>query len=499
MRLMKNKKICTILASTMICLSAVNVYAKPIDELYVSDLNNNEITVKGSGFEPNSTVSLFVAQKDVNLENATEQDIQNGYFQLITVDEEGKYTHKFQFDGSTDTYKAYIGKENTQSSAIDSFGEFGLVSLTDLDTAVSNIANNVTAKDDIYDSIKDFGVVFDVDFSFFNSNSFVKEEINTIVDASREEIKTGGVGKLKEKITLVKNRRDFLESLSKVTLAVEVANILGSENYNAKYDLDLTSYNALKNGKDTVCQGLIATYDKYDDFVAKLAQLVSEQANAPIPIVPSTPSGITGNSGGGFSYGGGSSSSTTPSTPTTPEQNVVFSDVASDHWAFESIKYLKNKNIISGYDGMFNPQSNITREELMKMIVTAFNLDTNGNDCDFSDLDKNHWAYPYVATAVKHNIAKGMGDGTFGVGLYATREDIAVFVYRALQSVDTTSFEANFADKDNISEYAYEAVSYLNGKKIINGYEDGSFKPKNLCTRAEVAKILYSILEGGVR
>ena len=45
---------------------------------------------------------------------------------------------------------------------------------------------------------------------------------------------------------------------------------------------------------------------------------------------------------------------------------------------------------------------------------------------------------------------------------------------------------------DEISDYAAEAVKRMYALGIINGYEDGSFRPKNSITRAEAAKILYS-------
>lgn len=503
MRIKNNKKLCTILASTLMFSSMMNVYAKPIDELYVSDFENYEITVKGSELTKDSTIALFITQKDEILSDTTESELNNGYFQFISVDSEGKYTHTFQFDGKTDIYKAYIGQEGKLISAIDSYGEFKLVSLDDLNTAVFNISNNITKKEDIYNAIKDFDVIFDVDFSEFAASNFVKEEINSVIDSARLEIKNGGIQKLKEKVNLVKDRRELLKSISKATLPVEVSNLLGTDSYNKKYELDLSSYNALRSGKDIVCKGLINSYDKYDDFIKKLNELVNSQINnipTPTPSVQGG-SGISGG-GGGFSYGKNTSASiTVPDDSQNIKNEIYFSDVSEEHWAFDAINYLKNKNIISGYNGLFNPQNNVTREELMKMIVTAFNLDTKDNDSAFLDLDKTHWAYPYVSTAYKNNIAKGIGDNKFGVGLFATREDIALFIYRALnnQGNDMTSEETSFTDKADISEYAYEAVLYLKNKNILNGYEDGSFKPKKLCTRAEVAKILYSILEGGVQ
>ena len=52
----------------------------------------------------------------------------------------------------------------------------------------------------------------------------------------------------------------------------------------------------------------------------------------------------------------------------------------------------------------------------------------------------------------------------------------------------------SFTDKDEISTYAVSAVSYLNMLCVINGYEDNTFRPRALCTRAEAAKIIGDIL-----
>ena len=59
-----------------------------------------------------------------------------------------------------------------------------------------------------------------------------------------------------------------------------------------------------------------------------------------------------------------------------------------------------------------------------------------------------------------------------------------------------TADELNFNDKDLLSDYAKEAVAKMVKLGILNGKNDGNFAPKDYCTRAEAAKILYGILEG---
>ena len=51
----------------------------------------------------------------------------------------------------------------------------------------------------------------------------------------------------------------------------------------------------------------------------------------------------------------------------------------------------------------------------------------------------------------------------------------------------------NFTDNDSIAPYATEAVAELVGLGIMNGYEDGSFRPRGNATRAEAAKVIWGV------
>lgn len=86
----------------------------------------------------------------------------------------------------------------------------------------------------------------------------------------------------------------------------------------------------------------------------------------------------------------------------------------------EDIVLMEKLGIISGYsDGTFKPEEYLTRAEAVKMITTAggyrgedYVLSRNDN-ADFTDVDKNHWAYNYIKKGVLDNIISGFGDGTF--------------------------------------------------------------------------------------
>lgn len=59
--------------------------------------------------------------------------------------------------------------------------------------------------------------------------------------------------------------------------------------------------------------------------------------------------------------------------------------------------------------------------------------------------------------------------------------------------------DINFADAGEVSEYAKTAVAYLSSLSAVNGFEDGTFRPQETCTRAQAAKILRCVIDiGGV-
>ena len=57
-----------------------------------------------------------------------------------------------------------------------------------------------------------------------------------------------------------------------------------------------------------------------------------------------------------------------------------FADVSRDAWFYKDVTALSSEGIVNGYpDGLFRPQSPVTRGELAKLICSALSLDTQGN------------------------------------------------------------------------------------------------------------------------
>jgi len=225
-----------------------------------------------------------------------------------------------------------------------------------------------------------------------------------------------------------------------------------------------------------------------------------------------------GNTGGGSRSGGGGgitvtvtptpSPTLTPTPTPLPSQaadSISFNDIDHVPWAHESINTLAERGIIAGMgNGQFKPDDNVTRAQFVKMLVLAFELVDNEAMADFTDVQPSEWYYPYIASAQKHGIVNGFEDGSFGVDAAITRQDMAVMAFRAAQKYEKISDklniemqELNFADKDQISEYARQSVGIMQKLNIINGVGENRFAPQEYTTRAAAAKVIYGLLTIG--
>lgn len=173
---------------------------------------------------------------------------------------------------------------------------------------------------------------------------------------------------------------------------------------------------------------------------------------------------------------------------------IAFEDINSNHWAWESIRYLYDKEIISGRSqAIFAPDDNVTRAELVKMIVLALGLSDNGTGQNFNDISNGSWYADYVKIVSSKGIVFGDDDGNFNPNQPITRQDAAVIIYRALNPEKTVR-QAAFDDYAKVSDYAKTAVDYMSNEGIISGMGDGCFEPQSLLSRAQCAKILHLTL-----
>lgn len=204
-----------------------------------------------------------------------------------------------------------------------------------------------------------------------------------------------------------------------------------------------------------------------------------------------------GKGNGGGSGGGGSKSLGTIGAPTTAETvfpTAKYTDTDSARWALRAIEALTDAGIVCGTgNGKFEPDRIVTREEFVKMIVLAAKIADGGSEIRFDDVESGSWAEKYIQKAAAAGIITGESDTSFGTGKAITRQDMAVIVCRAGESTAAADGKADFADLGEISDYARESVEKLARLGIIRGFEDGTFRPLERCTRAMAAQVIYNM------
>ncbi|MBQ4629613.1 MAG: S-layer homology domain-containing protein [Clostridia bacterium] len=188
-----------------------------------------------------------------------------------------------------------------------------------------------------------------------------------------------------------------------------------------------------------------------------------------------------------------------PPIVATPEEEIKsetkFSDMAGYEWAFDAIEYLAAKSVVNGRaDGIFAPGEKVTRAEFITMIVNAFGWYNKDATSSFTDVTANDWFSAHVASGADKGIVKGSG-ASFNPNANITREDMAVIAFRALlASGKTLNGEKSFTDNAVMADYAIEAIGKMAGSGVLSGMPDGSFEPKRNLTRAEAAVVIYNML-----
>lgn len=283
------------------------------------------------------------------------------------------------------------------------------------------------------------------------------------------------------------------------------------DKYISNFDIDSTIFTKYNTKLSEIQRAQVAgaMYQKNiqtpSEFVSKFETAVTILPDTPTPTPsPTTGPGANGGGGGAGISGPGAGSQVTP-TPTVaptapPDSNASasgFRDMTKSHWADNYVAELSQKGIINGYDdNTFRPNNNVTREEFVKMIITATGLYDENAECEFDDVPNSAWSYKYLASAYKNDIVSGVTDTTFGVGMYITRQDVAVIAARILTRLGKTATvgDTTLTDIDTVTNYAQDSVKLLNSMGIINGFDDGSFMPHNALTRAEAAAIISKLI-----
>jgi len=162
-----------------------------------------------------------------------------------------------------------------------------------------------------------------------------------------------------------------------------------------------------------------------------------------------------------------------------------FSDIASVSWAKKQIEVLASKGIIKGIsENSFSPNENITRADFITLLIRALELKAEYST-NFDDVNKESYYSESVGIAKALGIVKGMGNNKFNPSETISRQDMMTMVSNALKVYNIKLATA--------SEYALDSIALMVKNGIVLG-NDNLINPNGNATRAEIAVILYRIL-----
>ena len=170
------------------------------------------------------------------------------------------------------------------------------------------------------------------------------------------------------------------------------------------------------------------------------------------------------------------------------DNSKTFEDVPATYWGAEAVDFATSRELFVGTsETTFAPDTAMTRAMIVTVLARFEGVDTTTGDTWYEA--GQQWA-----------MQNGVSDGS-NMDASLTREQLVTMFYRYAQSkgYDTTQGGMairEYADFEQISDYAAEAMTWAVNTGIINGTSSTTISPQGPATRAQVATILMRFIEG---
>jgi hypothetical protein len=191
---------------------------------------------------------------------------------------------------------------------------------------------------------------------------------------------------------------------------------------------------------------------------------------------------------------------TTAAAVPPPVPAPIFSDVPASFWGYGAITSLSTMGYVYGYpDGVFQPNSQITRAEVAAIMDKVLNLAPyTPQSPTFTDVKPDDWFYQAVETANHAGIEIGYHDGAFHPNAPISRQEIACVLVQALGKSQLADSNAQavtkFLDDRDIAWWSRGFIYVALQEGIVRGYPDNTYRPENMNTRAEACAMIEKFL-----
>ena len=188
--------------------------------------------------------------------------------------------------------------------------------------------------------------------------------------------------------------------------------------------------------------------------------------------------------------------------PNPNSSNVIdlYSDVNTGDWFLGAVQYAYDQKIMNGVGNYrFAPNENLTRAQVAQILYAREGKPAVSGEVKFTDVPKDQWYYNAVLWASQNGVVNGYANGMFRPDSDITREQLARMLYSYTGSPAVSGNLNGFADGSKVSDWAQDAVIWATSTHVINGkYVNGKLciDPQGNATRAEAATMMKNYLGG---
>lgn len=322
------------------------------------------------------------------------------------------------------------------------------------------------------------------------------------VTAAREKLKDLGIED--SPINSLIDLADTMDALPGLMAALPKAISFGVSNYIKNWTIVMDDIYALNPDVTLVVPGMFDTgYQNETDFddnsikaqlSHKASQMIVDAINLPMKANADKYGYIYVEMEGIICYG----SHPTPAgyakmaekiLAALPEAESYYDDVRADAWYYDAVNYVTDKHFMIGTaERTFEPDSTITYAQLSTVLYRlAGNPDVSGLTEPFYDVSNDFWAHDAIVWAYNNGLLKNMYVGkTLCPNMPMSRANFTTMLYRYAGS-PAANGSLKFSDSYAIPAHAQNAVAWAAENGIVQGYENGTFRPLKSVTRAETA------------
>ena len=272
------------------------------------------------------------------------------------------------------------------------------------------------------------------------------------------------------------------------TLTVAEPGVLSNDTDDDKDSLTAVLVNGPSNGTVTLNADGSFTYTPNANFTGTDSFTYQAYDGTEYSNVATVTITVTSTGGGG---GGGGGGDTGGGGGTTETEEIVVEPEAT----LVPLNKEDHFAYIAGYpDNTVKPEGNVTREEVAavfyRLLDETYRESVKTDVNNFSDVEAGRWSNTQISTLASIGVITGYPDGTFRPSNSITRAELATI---ASKFDNLSPFEAD-SFSDIAGHWANQYINSAAQKGWIKGYEDGTFRPQQAITRAEFVTLVNNVL-----